>query len=50
VQKSAGKSLGIPAEFPKTKKSAGNYSELQNPQKKPYEYLRIIFRRKFRSK
>jgi hypothetical protein len=35
VKKSAGKSLGIPAEFPKIKISAGNYFELQNPQEKP---------------
>jgi hypothetical protein len=42
VAKSAGKSL---EEFPETQKSVGNYSERQNPQEKPWEYLRIFFRR-----
>jgi hypothetical protein len=40
VAKSAGKSLEIPAEFPETQKSVGNYSERQNSQEKPWEYLR----------
>jgi hypothetical protein len=35
LPKSAGRSLGIPAEFPKTEKSAGNCFEWKNPQENP---------------
>jgi hypothetical protein len=35
VVKSAGKSLGIPADFPENLKSAGNDSLVQNPQENP---------------
>jgi hypothetical protein len=35
VAKSAGKSFGIPADFPENFKSAGNGSLMQNPQENP---------------
>jgi hypothetical protein len=35
VAKTAGKSLGIPADFPENHKSAGNGSLMQNPQEIP---------------
>jgi hypothetical protein len=35
VVKFAGKSLGIPADFPENLKSAGNDSLVQNPQENP---------------
>jgi hypothetical protein len=50
VAKSAGKIFGIPADFPKPENPQENCLEWQNPQEKPWKYLRIYFRRKIRRK
>jgi hypothetical protein len=40
------KIFGLPADFSETKKFLGNFPKWQNLQEKPWEYLRIIYRKK----
>jgi hypothetical protein len=41
------KIFGLPADFLETKKFPGNCCNWQNPQEKPWEYLRFFSARKF---